>query len=235
MPRPVTVRAIYEHLLAHYGLQRWWPADSAFEVIIGAILTQNTSWKNVEKAIANLRAAHLLTLRRLAKISTAELARLIRPAGYFNQKAKKLHAFLDYLSVNYQLDLNLLFQRPTRQLRRELLSIWGIGEETADSICLYAAQRPVFVVDAYTRRLFSRLGHVEEKVSYAQLQSFLTKRLPSDAQLFNEYHALIVTHAKETCRKQEPLCSRCVLRAGCAYGRLGDASAHSRAGPIPIP
>jgi endonuclease-3 related protein len=219
MSQALTVHEIYRRLRGRYGPQAWWPAESPFEVIVGAILTQNTSWKNVEKAIANLKTEKLLRPEQLAQVPLPKLARLIRPAGYFNQKAKKLKTFLDFLRQEFNGDLDALLSIPTETLRTRLLALWGIGEETADSICLYAANKPVFVVDAYTVRVFSRLGLVSEKISYAELQAFFMKRLRKDAWLFNEYHALLVIHGKETCRKSHSLCDECVLRTNCAYAR----------------
>jgi len=217
MPQPLTTQEIYERLLSQYGHQAWWPADSPFEVIVGAILTQNTAWTNVEKALANLKAEKLLTPEKLARVSFPKLASLILPAGYYNQKAKKLKIFLDYLATEYELDLENFLALPTERLREELVSLWGIGEETADSICLYAANKPIFVVDAYTVRVFSRLGIVSEDISYAALQTLFMSNLKHDGRLFNEYHALIVRHGKWTCRKREPLCTECLLQKNCAY------------------
>ncbi|MBI1743963.1 endonuclease III domain-containing protein [Candidatus Acetothermia bacterium] len=217
MPKAITVQQIYDRLLSHYGHQDWWPADSPFEVIVGAILTQNTAWTNVEKALANLKFEKLLTPKKLARVSLPKLATLIRPAGYYNQKAKKLKIFLDYLSAEYGLNLERFLRLPTERLREELLSLWGIGEETADSICLYAANKPIFVVDAYTVRVFSRMGLVSEDISYAALQTLFMSNLKHDARFFNEYHALIVMHGKLTCRKREPLCTACLLQKNCAY------------------
>jgi len=208
---------IYERLFAAYGPQGWWPGDSPFEVIVGAILTQNTAWTNVEKAMANLRAAHVLTPAGLLELTAEEIAPLIRPAGYFNAKARKLRAFVEFLAQGHGGDLNSLWAMETAPLRETLLGIHGVGPETADSILLYAAGRPAFVVDAYTRRVFSRLGLVSDTVGYRDLQALFVEHLPPDVPLFNEYHALVVRHGKECCRKRQPTCDVCPLRAGCAY------------------
>ncbi|MCS6903435.1 MAG: endonuclease III domain-containing protein [Candidatus Bipolaricaulota bacterium] len=209
---------IYAQLFSHYGPQHWWPAQTEFEVIVGAILTQSTNWQNVERAIAHLNEHNALTPERLYKLPEEELAALIRPAGYFRQKAKKLKAFVAHLHAHHQGNLSKMLAQPTKKLRAELLSIWGIGPETADSIVLYAAHRPVFVVDAYTQRIFTRLGLLNAKIPYEELQNFFMRRLPKSTQLFNEYHALIVRHGKETCRPK-PLCWQCPLSESCAYAR----------------
>ncbi len=203
------MKTIYETLLRHYGPQRWWPADTPFEVMIGAILTQNTAWSNVEKAIANLREHHCLTPESILAAPTERLAEWIRPSGYFNIKAKRLQNFCRwYCSQGGWKPLSL---RPTPELRRALLSVSGIGPETADDILLYAFGRPVFVIDAYTRRLFARLGKIEGNEPYETLRTLFEETLGTDdPQLFNEYHALIVRHAKEACSKR-PRCHRCCL------------------------
>ncbi len=207
---------IYHCLLARYGPQYWWPAADPFEVIVGAILTQSAAWTNVERAISNLKAARVLTPAALRELPVDEVAGLIRPSGYYNAKALKLKAFAERLGSRYGGDLGELFALDTDQLRRELLSIYGVGEETADSIILYAAGRPVFVIDAYTRRILGRLGLAPEGGSYGAFQSLLAQNLPADEALFNEYHALFVRHGKEVCRKA-PHCPHCCLRALCAY------------------
>jgi len=210
---------IYDRLYAAYGPQHWWPGDSAFEIIAGAILTQSASWANVELALANVKAAGALSPQGIAALAEAELARLIRPSGYFNAKARKLKAFVALLYERFGGDLNRMLQTPTSKLRPALLATHGIGPETADSILLYAANRPVFVIDAYTRRTFSRLGIVPERDSYDGWQALFMERLPAEVALFNEYHALIVRHAKDVCRKQ-PLCDRCPLLEICPAGSL---------------
>lgn len=217
------LQGIYSRLLARYGPQQWWPADSPFEVIVGAILTQSTNWQNVERAIENLKSHKALTPRRLHALSEEQLAQLIRPAGYFRQKAKRLKALVEHLYAHHQGNLNKMLAQPTEQLRSELLSIWGIGPETADSILLYAAQKPIFVVDAYTRRIFSRLGLVSAKISYEELQRLFMTQLPRSVKLFNEYHALIVRHAKEACRPK-PICEQCALLSICQFYRRSSSA-----------
>jgi endonuclease-3 related protein len=200
----------YRRLLERYGPQHWWPAREPFEVITGAILTQSTAWTNVEKAIANLKAAGKLSPAALRKLSEAELARLIRPCGYYNVKARRLNAFSIWLGENYYDNLDRLFKSNADTLRERLLVIYGIGEETADSIMLYAGNKPVFVIDAYTRRIIDRMGLTPSSHDYASYQKLFTANLPKDVKLFNEYHAVLVRHAKEVCRKH-PFCQRCCL------------------------
>lgn len=213
-----SLHKIYVQLLTRYGPQGWWPADSPLEVVVGAILTQSTNWQNVERALENLKEHNALTPQRLHKLSEEKLGELIRPAGYFRQKAKKLKAFVEHLYEQHDGDLHKMLAQPTKKLRAELLSLWGIGPETADSILLYAAHKPVFVVDAYTKRIFSRLGLVPSTISYEELQQLFERRLPKSITLFNEYHALIVRHGKEICRPK-PLCPQCPLAAYCAHAR----------------
>ncbi len=207
---------VFQRLLARYGPQAWWPGDGPFEVMVGAILTQATSWKNVEKAIANLKEASALTAVRLRQIPEAELAGLIHPCLYYNVKARKLKALVQRLET-YGDSLPSLFSRGIADLRQELLSIYGVGEETAYSIILYAAGKPVFVIDAYTRRILERLGLAQGKESYAQLQALFHDNLAPDVRLFNEYHALLVRLGKEVCRPT-PRCSVCPLRDICSTG-----------------
>ncbi len=202
---------IYGKLYAFYGPQHWWPAKSRFEVIVGAILTQSTSWSNVEKAIANLRKGRMLTPEKILKADIGKLAKSIRSSGYFNQKAKRLKNFTAFLLKHYNGSLDRMFKTGTSQLRKMLLEVSGIGEETADSILLYAGNKPVFVVDAYTRRIFTRHGMIAEKDTYAQIQKKFTANLNCDEKLFNEYHALIVALGKNICLKKDPLCRNCPL------------------------
>jgi endonuclease-3 related protein len=204
------LRGIYRRLLTRYGPQHWWPAREPFEVIIGAILTQSTAWTNVEKAIANLKTTGKLNPEGLRGLSDKELSDLIRPCGYYNVKACRLKALLKWLREYCNDDLERLFQSDIEDLRGRFLDIHGIGEETADAIILYAGNKPVFVVDAYTRRIIDRLGFKPEDLSYAGYQRLFTGNLPADTRLFNEYHALLVRHAKEVCRKK-PLCRYCCL------------------------
>ncbi|MFQ5925516.1 MAG: endonuclease III domain-containing protein [Dehalococcoidia bacterium] len=207
---------VYHRLLARYGPQHWWPAEDPFEVIVGAILTQSAAWINVERAISNLKAAKALTPAALRDLPLDRLAHLVRPSGYYNAKAMKIKAFVERLR-RYG-DLERLFALDTQSLRQELLSIHGVGEETADSIILYAARKPVFVIDAYTRRILHRLGiaPIYRGDNYRALQALFTENLPQEEGLYNEYHALLVRHGKEVCRKV-PLCSPCCLRDLCPY------------------
>jgi len=210
---------IYPRLYAAYGPQGWWPGGSPFEVVVGAILTQAAAWTNVEKAIDNLRAAGVLSPQGIMETPVDELARLVYPAGYYNAKARKLKAFVEMLFERHGGDLDRLFTLPLSELRRELLATHGIGPETADAVILYAAGRPCFVIDAYTRRVFGRLGLAPARDDYGSWQRLFEEALPPDVALFNEYHALIDRHAKTYCRK-EPLCGQCFLREVCPYGRL---------------
>jgi len=207
---------IYHRLLGRFGRQHWWPAEEPFEVIVGAILTQSAAWTNVEKAIDNLRRAGALSPTKLRRLSAPRLARLVHPCGYYNAKALKLKSFALWLGNYYDDDLNRLFAVDTDDLRQQLLSVHGIGQETADSILLYAAGKPVFVIDAYTRRIFSRIGLGPEKDSYAGYQAFFMEHLPPDAEMSNEYHALLVCQGKNVCRRR-PLCSQCCLNDICRF------------------
>jgi len=207
--------AIYRRLLEHYGPQHWWPAETPFEVVVGAILTQNTAWSNVERAIANLKAAAPLTPEQLASTPLETLETRIRPAGFFRQKATRLQALARLLESRCGGDVATLCAGDLDAARQRLLALHGIGPETADAILLYAAGRPSFVIDAYTRRLFGRLGLLAGTASYATLRARFMAALPADPALFNEYHALIVAHAKARCRKRAPLCPGCPLRSAC--------------------
>lgn len=208
------LKEIYKRLFDKFGPQHWWPGETPFEVMIGAVLTQSASWKNVETAIANLRTAGLMSPAALIKKSPEEIAPLIRSAVYYNVKARKLKALVEYIGNSCENDLDKLFERDTGQLRDELLAVWGIGEETADSILLYAANKPVFVIDAYTRRIMSRIGIQPENDTYPDWQSLFMKNLPARVTLFNEFHALLVRLGKETCRPK-PLCPDCPLSDIC--------------------
>jgi endonuclease-3 related protein len=201
---------MFRLLLEHFGHQNWWPAETELEVMVGAVLTQNTNWKNVERAIQNLKCKEILSLQGLVSTPTAQLAQEIRPAGYFNIKAKRLKNLLAFIMERYDGDLSRLLADDLNSLREGLLSVRGIGPETADSILLYAARRPVFVVDAYTHRILSRHGICEEPISYDELQSLFMDHLPDETPLFNEFHALIVLTGKEYCRKK-PRCDLCPL------------------------
>jgi endonuclease-3 related protein len=201
---------IYRILSHHFGPQHWWPAETPFEVVVGAILTQNTAWRNVEKAIANLKGLGEFSPEALFRLPEAILAQAIRPSGYYRQKARRLRNLLHMLSERFECRLEALFALPTETLREELLSLSGIGPETADSILLYAAERPVFVVDAYTLRILSRHRMLTEESSYHEAQRWITDRLPEDVHLFNELHALLVNTGKDYCRPQ-PRCAGCPL------------------------
>jgi endonuclease-3 related protein len=201
---------MFDLMVAHFGPQHWWPGETPFEVMIGAVLTQNTNWKNVEKAIANIKAAGSLSLKSLEALSPYELAPLIRPAGYYNIKARRLKNLIHLVVERYEGDLDRFLTEETKGLREALLSVKGIGPETADSILLYAADRPVFVVDAYTHRILARHGMADEQCTYHDLQALFMDHLPEDLALFNEFHALIVMTGKTFCRKK-PLCDQCPL------------------------
>jgi endonuclease-3 related protein len=213
-PTTAILLEIYHKLIDRYGPQRWWPARGPFEVIVGAILTQSTAWNNVEKAIDNLRKSGCLSAAALRGLSEPDLAALVRPCGYYNVKARRLRSFVRWLGESFHDDLDRMFARDVGELRRELLGVHGIGEETADSILLYAGDRPVFVIDAYTRRIFGRLGLAPARDSYAAFQAMFMDSLPTDARLFNEYHALLVHLGKESCR-QTPRCPECPLVDKC--------------------
>jgi endonuclease-3 related protein len=234
------IASYYTALLGHYGPQNWWPAQSRFEVIVGAYLTQNTNWSNVEKALANLRRAHLLSLKAMRKVPLAELETLVRPSGYFRQKARNLKIFIRFLDEHYSGSLSRMFAGPTEKLRAELLALNGVGPETADSILLYAGNHPLFVVDAYTRRLLERHGIISSKTKYEEVrwlvEEALSKASPVSlaiecaspnprhsvsrmsssprselAQHYNEFHALIVRAGNHHCRKNAH-CEGCPLQ-----------------------
>lgn len=207
---------IYQRLLDRYGKRHWWPADSPLEMAIGAILTQNTNWNNVEKAIVNLRNANALSCEVICALSPDRLEELIRPSGFFRQKAERLQLFACYLRDNYHSRLESMLQHPLLPLREELLGLKGIGPETADSILLYAGEHLSFVIDAYTNRLFSRLGILQGTEKYTQIRNFFMVHLTPDVALYNEYHALIVIQCKDHCRKR-PLCPGCPLETLCHY------------------
>ena len=210
---PNTIRTYYDALFAAHGRQHWWPGRTAFEVIVGAILTQNTSWTNVEIAIRNLRQEKLLTPRAIETVSLARLARLVRSSGYFRQKAKKLKCFVRFLRSEYGGSLTKMFRTPTAALREKLLSVHGIGPETADSILLYAGKHPVFVVDAYTRRLLERHQLATPTQTYEEIRQLFERSLAGDVPLYNEFHALIVRTGKEYCRTRNPRCNECPLHS----------------------
>jgi endonuclease-3 related protein len=221
MSKTAFLEIIYQTLYKTYGPQSWWPADTPFEVMLGAILTQNTSWTNVEKAMAGLKKVCELRPESILSLPSDSLEEAIRPSGYFRQKAKKLIVFCHFCLGEYGGDIEQMKSVQIQKMREQLLDLHGIGPETADSILLYALDMPVFVVDTYTIRLFSRLGMCTEKAKYGEVQSLFTKNLPPNVEVFNEYHALIVRHGKEKCRTNVPLCDECTLRDFCSYGSMG--------------
>ncbi|MEO8456709.1 MAG: hypothetical protein ABI559_02745 [Chloroflexota bacterium] len=218
------MREIHDRLLAAYGPQCWWPGESPFEVIAGAILIPQTTWPNAAKALANLRAANALSPDGIRRLSEEDLEALIRPSGFFRGKASKLKAFIALLDERYGGDLQGLLSAPGDELRAALLATHGIGPETADSILLYAAEQPYFVIDAYTQRIFSRLGVTPDADNYADWQEMFMRELARDVALYNEYHALIVEHGKRVCRTV-PLCAECVLLDICPTGQELTSSA----------
>jgi endonuclease-3 related protein len=201
---------IYEKLYRAFGPQHWWPGETAFEIAVGAILTQNTNWGNVEKAIENLKRAKALSAKRIHEMTAHRLASLIKPAGYFTIKARRLRAFIDFLMNDYHRSMKKMRDEEIQTLRVKLLKIHGIGHETADSILLYALEKPVFVIDAYTRRVLSRHTIVRHDECYESIQKLFHSTLKRDAKLFNEYHALFVRLGKTYCRKK-PRCHGCPL------------------------
>lgn len=220
VPRPIRgrVEQVYRTLFEAYGPQRWWPGETPFEVMVGAVLTQNTAWTNVEKAIHNLKAHRALDPAAIAEADPAELAAWIRPSGYFNVKARRLQSYCRW--YREQGGYEALSCWETGELRRGLLAVSGIGPETADDILLYAFGRPVFVIDTYTRRLFGRLDLVDEAEGYEALRGFFERALGPDVPVFNEYHALIVHHGKNVCRTR-PLCGQCCLAGLCPAEAAG--------------
>ena len=213
---------LYQRLFRAYGPQGWWPgAGGPLSVIVGAILVQRAAWSNAQRALEILNSRRLLSLAALASEPQERIAEAIRPAIFYNAKAKKLKAFATFVVERYQGDLDLLLALPMERMRRELLSIHGVGPETADVILLYAAGRPSFVVDAYTQRLVSRLGWPEGGLGYERLRASFMSSLPFDVSLFGEFHALVVQHAKSHCRPT-PLCADCPLLSICRTGKHGD-------------
>lgn len=202
---------VYSDLLHHYGPQKWWPAGTPFEVMVGAVLTQNTNWANVEKAIVNLKREDLLHFTELQDVPVEQLAEYIRPSGYYNIKAQRLKNLLQMIAEKYEGEPQFLFEDGLESARENLLGVRGVGPETADSILLYAATKPVFVIDTYTHRVFSRHEIVLEENDYHTLQQEFMDNLPEDVLLFNEFHALIVAVAKEFCKKGKPRCKECPL------------------------
>ena len=204
---------IYHKLLSFFGEQGWWPAETPFEVMVGAILTQNTAWKNVEHAIENLKQEGVLTPEGLRRITERRLARLIRPAGYYNVKAKRLKEFSLFLTRECGGDLRRMFRKPLGRLREKILMVKGVGPETCDSILLYAGEKPIFVIDAYTKRVLSRHGIITDEASYEAIQKLFMRSLPENVALYKEYHALFVRLAKTFC-KTKAQCAGCPLEQG---------------------
>lgn len=201
----------FHRLLEQFGPQGWWPARTRLEVILGAILTQNTNWQNAARAIQSLRRAGLLSLAALRRAPQSRLESLLRPAGYYRQKARTVRHFLAWLERDCAGSLEAMFARPAPELRRALLAVKGLGEETADAILLYAGKRPYFVADAYTRRVLERHGWVAPTAGYAEVQQFLHRHLPADSRLFNEFHALLVEVGKRHCGRSAARCAGCPL------------------------
>jgi len=213
------VYEIYEILLDHFGPQGWWPGETPLEIMVGAVLTQNTNWTNVSKAIDNLKKENLLSFRKLHELPPEGLAEKIRPAGYFNLKAARLKNLLNFIAQEYNGSVEEMFAVDMHTLREGIITVKGIGPETTDSILLYAGSKPVFVVDAYTHRIFARHNIIAEEEGYYEIQEYFSLALPEDVSLFNEYHALIVRLGKEFCRKSKPLCAGCPL--GAFHGFIG--------------
>jgi endonuclease-3 related protein len=219
---------IYERLYGHFGPRHWWPADGPFEMIVGAILTQNVTWRSVTMAIDSLKAAGLLSLDGLLAVREEELSPLLRPTRYHIQKARKLQAFCRVVAAEHGGDLDAFLSQEAMDLRHRLLQIYGIGPETADAIVLYAAGKPIFVIDAYTHRIFHRLGYFPERISYREMQSFFMDTLPPEASLYNEYHALIDALGHHTCTAR-PRCDACPLAGLC---RIQQARQQALAGSL---
>ena len=216
-----SLEAVFEMLLGRYGPQLWWPADSRFEMMVGAVLTQSAAWTNVEKAIVNLKSAGKLSAEAIRSTPQDVLATLVYPSGYYNAKARKLKALAEYLGATWEDDIDAMARGKQAPLRAELLAVHGVGEETADDILLYALGKPVFVIDTFTRRLIDRLGLAPAEDRYAAYQALFMDRLTPDVEMWGEYHALIVRHAKESCHKKRPLCEGCMLMEVCPTGRAG--------------
>lgn len=212
---------IYDLMFSKAGSRHWWPAKGRFEVIVGAVLTQFVSWKNVETAIKNLEDAGALSIQGICEIDTGRLEDLIRCTRFYKQKAKKLKVFCMHVKSLYGGSLDRLFDKGINELRSELLSLYGIGEETADCIILYAAGKPIFVVDAYTRRIFCRLGYFDEGIKYREMQEFFSVNIPKEVKLYNEYHAQIVGIGANYCYGKKPKCNECSLERVCIKKNIG--------------
>jgi endonuclease-3 related protein len=211
---------IYNTMLVKEGHRKWWPGDTPLEISIGAILTQFVSWGNVETAIEELKNNDLLDLREISKVDTGKLERFILSTRFYKQKARKLKGFANYIINNYSGSLSEFFKLDIKTLRNELLHIWGIGEETADSIILYAANKPVFVVDEYTKRIFNRMDYIDRNESYSSIQNFFHRNLDKDTKLFNDYHAQIVNLGNNYCKKRKPKCDSCPLGELCMINEI---------------
>ncbi|MGC9327804.1 MAG: endonuclease III domain-containing protein [Candidatus Hinthialibacter sp.] len=207
----IDLMEVYQTLLHHFGHRNWWPGETPMEICIGAILTQNTNWKNVERAIANLKQAHFLSYKGLKDAPLDRVRECIRPSGYYNQKALKLKAFTVFLAKEYSGSLAKMFREETPILRQKLLRVKGIGPETADSILLYAGRHPVFVIDLYTYRIVTRHGWLPEETRYEELQEFFQDNIPPDVDLYNDFHAQLVAAGANYCRKT-PQCEECPLK-----------------------
>ena len=201
---------IFKKLYKYYGKQHWWPADTPFEIMIGAVLTQNTAWHNVEKAIFNLKQRNLINPKRLAKLKMSELCQLIKPSGFYNIKAKRLMSLVNFINRTHAGSIDKMKRQHLSELRSQLLAVHGVGEETADSILLYGLNKPIFVVDAYTKRIFNRHNFFDTKTSYQSIQRFFMHNLPRTIKIYNEYHALLVKLAKDFC-KTKPKCDTCPI------------------------
>ena len=219
---------IYNSLYNYFGPLNWWPGDTPFEIMVGAILTQNTSWSNVEKAIDNLKKEDLLEPRKLYHINQEELTQLIKPSGYYNIKAKRLKNFVNIFVNDFEGSAEKMFSGDSKELRKKLLKVNGIGPETADSILLYAGEKPFFVVDAYTKRIFSRHKLISKDSTYYQIQEFFSKNLDRDVKLFNEFHAQIVMLGKTICTSRNPNCAKCPIGYLNSVERLGAGSKRKR-------
>lgn len=219
IPESSDLEWLFASLFELHGPRNWWPTvhGGKFELVVGAILVQNTAWKNTERALVNMREADIWSFTAILDIPITELQNAIRPSGYYKTKARKLREFATFITDNYNGDLNLLFALDISKMREQLLSVWGIGEETADDIILYGAEKPSFVIDAYTKRLLNRLGWKAEDKSYSAYQHLFHTRFPQDTYLYNEFHALIDYHSARIC-KSKPICNQCGLSKQCPVG-----------------
>lgn len=209
---------IYKILKEYFGeVGSWWPKDSPFEVVIGAILTQQSTWTNVEKALSNLKEANILTPNDIVSLPLNNLKQIIKPSGFFNQKAEHLRRLSKYILDFYGGNIELLFDKDKKNLREELLELKGVGKETADSIILYGAEKTEFVVDAYTKRIYSRLKLVEENINYDDLKKYIINEIPEELLFYQEFHGLIVLLGKSICKKKNPNCLECPLNSKCNF------------------